>query len=94
MNAPHISEAVKSALTADGWQEREGGQEFSKRFAGIAPAGQLVPDGGRIITLRIDSGGRWLERLDGWTVARDCDLRRYEGRPRIAIAAVMEGARP
>lgn len=87
MNAPHISQAVAAALIGDGWQESHG--EFSKRFAGIAAAGQLVPDGGRVVTLRIDSAGRWLERIEGWNVARDCDLREYQGRPRSAIAAVM-----
>jgi hypothetical protein len=94
MNAAHISEAVKSALTADGWQEREG--EFSKRIAGIAMPGTCSPDGARIVTLRLDPAGRWLERFDQGLgrVERDCDLRQYEGRPRSAIAAVMEGARP
>lgn len=89
MTAPHISEAVAAALIADGWQESHG--EYRKRFAGIAPAGRMAPDGARIVTLRIDASGRWLERLDGWNVARDCDLRNYDGRPRSAIAYVMGG---
>ena len=88
MTAPHIADTIAATLRADGWQERVG--EFSKRIAGQAMPGTICPDGARIVALRIDQGGRWLERIDAWgKVERYCDLREFQGRPRSAIASVM-----
>jgi hypothetical protein len=89
MTAPHISETIAATLRADGWQERGG--EFSKRIAGIAMPGTCSPDGARIVTLRMDDSGRWLENFDPGLgrVVCDCDLREFADRPRSAIAAVL-----
>ncbi|MED5545710.1 MAG: PLxRFG domain-containing protein [Pseudomonadota bacterium] len=90
---PHIREQVSSALEGDGWKAgptRDGQTEFTKRLEGVAPAG-TVSDGARVITLRMDESGRWLERLDGFDTATSVDLRNFPQDPQGAIAAAMEG---
>lgn len=82
----HISQLVAQALLAAGFEQS--GLGFRKRLAGIAPAGSFVPDGGRYVEFQLDESGRWLEYMEGFTVARDCDLRRFPCAPWEAIAAV------
>lgn len=68
--------ALEQALEAQGWQIRQE-RAFtyaSKRIAGLAPAGQLAPDGGRIVTLRIDPIGA-LQRIGPWgEIEAHCSL--------------------
>lgn len=74
MNAPHISERVAWHLESDGWEVHL--SDGSMRAIRIAETGGAF--GATCQTLQIDSGGRWLERVDGWgTVERDVDLRNY-----------------
>lgn len=83
----HISDQVKLELLSSGWQEM--GSTFVKKFAAREEAGALS-DGSRIIVLRIDASGRWLERHDGWgNVEKDVDLRSFSDAPREAVAAVL-----
>ncbi len=83
---PHISEQVGAALEAQGFTRK--GNAFKKRIAGAAAAGQLS-DGGRVVTLQIDDTGRYLERLDGFDVANDIDLRDFAGDPEGAVRTVL-----
>jgi hypothetical protein len=81
-----ISDQVNDVLQADGWKFSSG--EYSKRFEGVAEQGQMS-DGARTTNLRIDETGRWLERMDGFNIANDVDLRRFPNDPQGAIRAVM-----
>lgn len=89
----HISEKVEQALIADGWELQSfinAGDRcnYQKRIENFAPAG-TVSNGARVVTLRIDQTGRWLERVDGWgKVERDVDLRRFDDAA-TAIQAVL-----
>lgn len=84
----HIADQVGALLEANGFTRA--GDVFTRRYEGMADAG-TVSDGARVITLQMDETGRWLERLDGFDVARDADLRNYADNPLAAVQAVMEG---
>lgn len=83
----HISDQVAEVLEANGFERK--GDAFSRRFENVA-AGGAFSDGARVITLQMDNTGRWLERLDGFDVARDTDLREHAGDPIGAVRAVMD----
>ena len=69
----HLSDHVAQTLTEFGWRLQDG--VYCKRLRGFTEPGALT-DGTRVIRLRIDPAGRWLERIDGWHhVERDVDLR-------------------
>jgi hypothetical protein len=85
----HISEQVANELLRTGWNFDDRNCTASKRIEGFANAGQLS-NGSRIVTLRLDAQGRYLERIDGWGgVEKDVDLRNYANNPKAAIAAVL-----
>jgi hypothetical protein len=93
----HISDTIAALFTAIGFAERatRGGREFSGRIIGAAMAGQLAPDGGRILTFTLDHSGRWLAMIDGWgMVQADTDLRLHHDRPAGAIEAISGAAWP
>lgn len=74
-------------LDAGGWEVKQPGD-------GTLTAIRMAPTGGafgrQVQTLQLDSGGRYLERVDGWgTVLRDVDLRNYVGRLEQAVRDVL-----
>ncbi len=81
-----ISDRVAEALEARGFERQ--GDYFQLRVEGLAEAGTLS-DGARIVTLRMDEQGRYLERVDGFDVANDVDLREFDGDPEGAIERVL-----
>lgn len=85
MNARHIA----VALRADGWNETPGAFPiFSKRIAGRAMAGQLVPDGARIVTLRLDVYS--IDRIGPWgEVEQSARLPAYASAGDAIAAALM-----
>lgn len=85
----HISEQVHVALCKQGFEFSLASGEFSKLIEGFAAAGQFS-NGRRVVRVRMDDTGRWLERVDGWgKVERDVDLRNFPDQPEAAIAAVL-----
>lgn len=79
---------VAAALRADGWNESPGAiPQFRKRIAGRAQPGAFAPDGGRVVTLRLDV--YQLERLGPWgELERSARLGAY-GCPADAIADAL-----
>lgn len=72
----HISDKVKAELVKRGF-------EFARVLDNDAYYSRTVATGGAfgrtVETVRMDSTGRWLERVDGWNaVERDVDLRCYD----------------
>lgn len=84
----HISDHVAMTLLDFGWRNPEP-NTYTKRIRCFAEPGALS-DGTRLITLRLDETGRWLERLDGWgKVERSVDLRDHLA-PAPAINAALD----
>ena len=84
----HMADHVAKTLLEFGWRVETPGT-YAKRIPCFADAGAFS-DGTRVVRLRIDDGGRWLERVDGWGhVERDVDLRDYDA-PRAAINAALD----
>lgn len=75
----HISERIVDYFATNGWiwAEYEKGVVATKTINFRHLAGQLS-NGDRLVKLRMDSIGRWLEMVDGWDqVIADVDLRNY-----------------
>lgn len=88
MTVLHIADHVALTLIDFGWRNQDDGT-YTKRIRCFAEAGTMS-DGTRVVRLRLDDNGRWLERIDGWgNVERDVDLRDYAS-PRAAINAVLD----
>jgi hypothetical protein len=86
-----LADQVRAALADYGFQAR--GDELSMRIEGFAEEG-TVSSGARVVTLRLDQQGRYLERLDGFgKVERDVDLRQFDD-PQAAIEAVLGRSLP
>lgn len=87
MIAPRL---IAESLCADGWQEESKGfLYYRKRIARRAAPGSFSPDGGRIVTLRLDPPSYGLERVGPWgEVERRANLRDF-GTAQEAIAAAM-----
>lgn len=93
----HISAHITAAFIAMRFTARPiaDGTEYSGRIIGAAMAGQLSPDGARVMRFTIDASGRWLASVDGMgIVERDCDLRLFANDPGAAIRAVVGEAWP
>lgn len=93
----HISDTIAALFAAIGFEERpiSDGVEYSARVIGAAMAGQLAPDGARVLRFTIDASGRWLAMVDAWgKVERDCDLRCHGERPASAIEAIAGASWP
>ena len=89
----HISEQVSASLSANGWQATYNGadgRKWQKRLEGYAPDG-TISNGARVVHLRLDPDGRWLERLDIGLgrVAREVDLRNWPDDPQGAIREAL-----
>ena len=88
----HISEQVAHELKILGWLVAHDEQGFvaQKMINGYEATGQLS-NGTRLVTLEIDSTGRWLSRVDGWgKVIKDVDLRNFPDEPQGAIDEVLK----
>ncbi len=78
----HIAEQVAAELIALGFATVDG-----LTFRKSVETGGVFGKGSTIV--RIDEGGRWFERVDGWAkVEKDIDLREFEGNAKGAIAAL------
>ena len=84
----HLSDYIAATLLEFGWKA-EAPNLFAKRLLYFAEPGALSP-GHRVVRLRLDDAGRWLERVDGWGNVDQCiDLRGYDS-PRDAINAALD----
>lgn len=88
----HISEQVAQELKILGWLVAHDEQGFvaQKMINGYETPGQMS-NGTRLVTLEIDSTGRWFSRVDGWgKVIKDVDLRNFSNDPQGAIDEILK----
>lgn len=90
----HIKDRLETELEQQGWVrvicQFSDDLYFRKRVEDFAPAGTLS-SGARVMSVRMDVTGRWLERVDGWgKVEKGIDLREFWDHPAtVALASVL-----
>ncbi len=85
------AQRVADELVRRGFTRKGPSRSFELRVEGAAEAG-TVSDGARVVTVGFDEQFRYLERYDGFDVAKDVDLREFADNPAAAVDAVLEGS--
>lgn len=91
----HISEKIVEYFANNGWIYAStcDGVVATRTINFQNLAGQLS-NGDRLVKLRMDTSGRWLEMLDGWdNVMADVDLRNYWGKTAHEAVSDLIGKR-
>ena len=75
----HIADKIESYFVTNNWiWARDNGAIVATKAVVFEKLAGAISDGTRIVKIKMDASGRWLEIVDGWDfVMADIDLRDY-----------------
>ena len=93
----HIADKIESYFATNNWiWTKDNGAIVATKAVVFQKLAGTISDGTRIVKIKMDASGRWLEIVDGWeTVMADIDLRNYSEKTAYeAVSDLIKKAYP